>query len=135
MITRAYYGLLITCICLLGCDRPRNESRSRQTAEEAKIPLDEIEARITALCSIELGQWRRAYYYKWLPKLRRYDQNSISFSLDRGPYDDLRPGRAWRDLGNVVNLDDRPNIELIYGHYDLTTKAVEFRFPGPCISH
>jgi hypothetical protein len=52
-------------------------------------------------------------------------------SFDKGPYPDLRPSRRWRDVLEVVAIDDRRGIEVLWGHYNLRTDKVEFEV-GPC---
>lgn len=95
------------------------------------IPLDQLEAKIEKVCPIQLAEWRRTYSYTWLHDLKRYSNEEISFSFDKGPYPDLRPSRSWRDVLEVVAIDDRRGIEVLWGHYNLRTGTVEFEV-GPC---
>jgi hypothetical protein len=95
-------------------------------ASTPPIPLDQLETKIEKLCPIDLGQWRRTYAYTWLHDSSRFANNELAFTFDKGPYPDLRPSRSWRDILEVVRIDDRPGIEVIFGHYNLKTGAVVF---------
>lgn len=95
------------------------------------IPLEQLESKIEKRCSIDLDQWRRTYAYTWLHEPKRFSNGELSFSFDKGPYPDLRPSRSWRDLIEVIEIDDRPGIEVIFGHYNLKTHALKFEM-GPC---
>ena len=90
------------------------------------VSLDELETKIEKLCPIDLDQWRRTYAYTRLHDSRRYSNNELTFTFDKGPYADLRPSRSWRDILEVVSIDDRPGIEVVLGRYNLKTGAVTF---------
>ena len=95
-------------------------------AGDPPVPLESLDSVIVAKCQIDLEHWRRTYGNKWLPAERRFSGEQIAFLIQQGPYKDLMPGREWRDLGDVLNLDDRPNIELISGTVNIRTMAVTF---------
>jgi len=95
-------------------------------ASTPPIPLDQLETKIEKLCPIDLDQWRRTYAYTWLHDSRRFSDNELTFTFDKGPYPEFRPSRSWRDVIEVARIDDRPGIKVIFGRYNLKTGAVVF---------
>ena len=95
------------------------------------IPLEQLEAKIEKVCPIEIERWQRIYSYRWLHDHKRYSTEDLSFVFRRGAYDDFRPSRSWRDVVEVTQIDDRPGIEIIFGHFHLKTGKLEFEV-GSC---
>lgn len=132
--------LLVACAAALtACEsRSTNESSIGSSNNELEehpkappLPLEALELQLTSVCPINIRDWRRTYSYKWSPKSRKFDHNELVFLLERGPYRDLEPSREWRNVIEVVRLDDRPGIEVIFGYYNLSSKS--FRFDvGKC---
>ncbi len=130
---------------IIGCDRHEPDSRSRDVQKAPDppfpppiimppgppVPLEQVEAAILRECPLDIEQWRRTYSYRLVPGRGQFSREFITFSFDKGPYPDLRPAREWRDLREIITVDDRPGISIIFGNFDLRRKAVDIEL-GEC---
>jgi hypothetical protein len=105
---------------------PERVVQGPQMPSKPPIPLDQVEARIAKLCPVKLNEWRRTYSYRWRPELKNYSTEDLSFVFQKGPYPDFRPSRSWRDVREVAAIDDRPGVEVIFGHYQVNSGKVAF---------
>ena len=122
---RIMQSTLLLAFTISACDARRApETVPNQIATHPPLPpisLDVLEQRLVAVCPIQIQEWQRTYSYRWILEKRRYSSDELAFLLKRGPYEDLKPSRIWRDVADVSEMDDRPGVELIFGYYNLQT--------------
>jgi hypothetical protein len=135
-------SLISMCVLLSGCEKTDQLNEDMSNFDSSELiqvqmspvppqPLEQLERKINALCGLNLKDWRRVYSYKWNPDERAFSLSYISFAFDKGPYEDLRPDRVWRDIRDAIIIDDRPNILSVYGHYNPESNHIEI-VSGSC---
>ena len=122
-------------LALLACEQVDNpgkqyppevveNSGSVEMSPSPPMPIDQIELLISRQCPVPLGNWKRVYSFRWSAQKREFSRDELSFILTKGSYPDLRPSRKWSDIRDAAVIDDRPGIDVIFGHLNLKTNEV-----------
>ncbi len=135
--------ILVNAIALPGCTGRdgANASEDQLTPNPLGVAMHDApplslaipEKAIEEMCKVDLRNWSRRYSYRWMPTERAFSKQDLSFVLRKGPYPDLGPSREWKDIREVVQIDDRPGILSVFGHYNIKSRKLTFEV-GDCFA-
>jgi hypothetical protein len=85
---------------------------STQSPIRAPANLRSLDQMLGAYCKLDLGEWQRTYFYNPPKTNDKSTERLLGFVFRKGPYSNLTPGLTWQVVPKVIDIDDRPMIDV-----------------------